>query len=406
MDDELTVLVDRLRRDRRIHPHRGRREYAQAARELADACDRLMAGGEAARTVPVLRKAVDRMTRALTVMDDSSGIVGDVLQSVMGLYAGACAAAPPKPATLASWLVALEFDGPGWPRVRLRDFAPALGERGIAAVERLVEERATMVDPDSWGGAFAVRDMREQLAEVSGDLDRYVAVLAESLRSAAQYERIVLALLDVGHRPEAIDWARRGLDAHTSGPRVEQLRTTLVGMLLDAGETEDAVAVRRAEFERRPTRGSYFALADLTGTDEAYAITVFTERIARDPVYSAEYVDVLLALGRDDEAWQAGGEHRRWVGGPQWVTLLERRRRTHPAEVIGLYEELIEQHVLDSADGQRYRRAVALLPALRDAYGDDRDAFEDYLAALRARHTRRPTFLKTLDAAVRQLTRE
>jgi hypothetical protein len=49
------------------------------------------------------------------------------------------------------------------------------------------------------------------LAEVSGDVNRHVAVLTEHLTSAVQYERISLALLEACRWQEAIAWARRGL---------------------------------------------------------------------------------------------------------------------------------------------------------------------------------------------------
>jgi len=62
--DELTVLVDRLRRDRRRVPYAGRREYSRDARELAARCEKLVDTGQAAVATPVLRKAVDRMTAA------------------------------------------------------------------------------------------------------------------------------------------------------------------------------------------------------------------------------------------------------------------------------------------------------------------------------------------------------
>jgi len=146
--------------------------------------DRLIGAGDAAKALPMLRKAVDRMTRALMYMDDSSGIVGEDLSQIMSLHARACTAVPPKPAALAKWLVTLACDGPGWPCILLRDFAGALGERGLAEVNRLVEERARTANPESWTAVYSVRDLREQLAEVSGGLDRYVTVLAENLTSA------------------------------------------------------------------------------------------------------------------------------------------------------------------------------------------------------------------------------
>lgn len=419
--DELTVLVDQLRRDRRRDPYRGRREYARAARDLAEACEQLLGSGEASQVVAVLRKAVDRITSALLSMDDSSGIVGDQLDRTMSLYAQACAAALPNPRSLAAWLVKLRFDGPGWPNVVLRDFAPALGGRGIAEVERLVAQRAETADhestvdilavaTESLAAVLAVRDMREQLAEVSGDVDRHVAVLAEHLDSALQYEQIVLVLRGAGRRQEAIEWARRGLAAKVDWPRTDELRDALVGMLLDGGDTKDALEVRRAEFERKPTVAAYRALAKTVATVDAddplpWALAVLREQVRRQPVYASELVGLLLTAGQAEEqleeAWRIAQEHRRWVGESQWLGLLQRRGVEHPGEVIGPYQEMVERHVLDSYDTHRYQRAVALLPALASAYqaSGDSAAFPAYLADLRLRHKRRPTFLRTLDAA-------
>jgi hypothetical protein len=104
---------------------------------------------------------------------------------------------------------------------------------------------------------------------------------------------------------------------------------------------------------------------------------------------------------RDDEAWQAGLRYRQWLGERQWLALLDRRGAVHPADVIEPYQQLVERCVLDSADKRRYRRAVALFPALEAVHraAGQPEAFQRYLENLRVRHKRRPTFLKTLDAA-------
>lgn len=389
--DDPAALVDQLRRDRRRHPYEGRREYAQAARRLADVCARLIAAGDAAQAVPVLRKAIDRITRALMCMDDSSGAIGGDLRAMMALYARACAAAPPKPAALATWLVTLASSDVGWPRVLLRDFAEGLGERGLAEVARLVE---TLV-PES----FAARDLREQLAEVSGDVDAYVAVLAEHLYGAGQYVRIAGALRDADRGPEAILWARRRLSDRPGGLGTELLRDTLVDLLLTSGLADEAVRVRRDEFERRPTAAAYRALA-ATGADDPapWALPILEEHVAQQP---AELIETLLFLGRDDDAWRAGREHRSSLGRQLWLTLLERRRAGHPADVIGPYEELVEQHLAKVTDKYRYRKAVALLPTLREVHTEvgTPSAFPTYLTTLRARHARKTAFLTLLDAA-------
>jgi uncharacterized Zn finger protein len=405
-DADLLTTVDLLRRDRRQHPHRGRREYSRAAREVADGCERLIGAGEAARAVPLLRKAADRMTRALMYMDDSSGIIGDDLRRIVSLYARACTVAPPKPAALAKWLVDLACDGPGWPRVLLPEFAGALGDRGLSEVTRLVEERTRTTDPESWTSVHSLRDLREQLAEVGGDLDRYVTVLAENLTSAIQYERITHALREAGRRQDAITWARRGLADKPGWPHSDQLRDALVSILLTEDQTEDAVRVRREEYARHPTGTTYRALAATSTQVEAddptaWALEILTERVGRQPVYAAELLDALGILGRHDEAWLLAQQHRSVLGDRQWLKILDQRRIDHPKDVLTPYQDLIEHQVLNSADKHRYRRAAALLSDLRDAYASagDRAAFTTYLENLRSRHVRRPTFIRTLDAA-------
>ena len=307
-DDELTALLDGLRRDRRRHPYAGRREYSDTARRLADRCATLVEAGDAATAAPVLRKAVDRMTTALMYLDDSSGIIGDDLREIMGLYARACAAAPPNPKTLAGWLVKLTFDGPGWPQVRLREFAPALGPAGLVHVANLVEHRQSAGDLDNGGQRFAVRDLREQLAELSGDVDRYVAELARNLTHADQYRTITAALRRADRTPEAIVWARRGLAEKGSWPNAERLRDLLVDLLIDVGEGSAALAERRAESDRRPTRAAYRDLIDTAARvgaegQQEWAVRVLTDRTVRDPRHASELVAVLLTEGMLEQAW-------------------------------------------------------------------------------------------------------
>jgi uncharacterized Zn finger protein len=179
----------------------------------------------------------------------------------------------------------------------------------------------------------------------------------------------------------------------------------LVDMLLESGDTEAALDVRRAEFERHPTAAAYRSLTDTAATVDAqdpapWALAMLRDRVVEQPAYASELIDVLLAADRDDEAWQAGPSHQQWLGECQWLALLDRRGAAYPADVIEPYQDLVERHILDSADKRRYRRAVALLPALHAAYraAGQPEAFPQYLADLRVRHKRRPTFLKTLAA--------
>ncbi|MEU6324216.1 hypothetical protein [Streptomyces sp. NPDC047009] len=177
------MLVDGLRRDKRRGPYAGHREYEHTAWAVHEEAGRLLDAGQAALVAPELRKAVERITTALMYLDDSAGMAGDVLRELTGMYARALTAAPPKnPKTLASWIAKTVFDGPGWPDIRLADFAAALGDVGQAHLAETVDAPAADVSlKDSWTTVNGVRHLREQLAEVSGDTDRYVAVLAQFL---------------------------------------------------------------------------------------------------------------------------------------------------------------------------------------------------------------------------------
>ncbi|WP_369410330.1 DUF6880 family protein [Micromonospora solifontis] len=355
----------------------------------------------------MLRKAVDRMTTALMYMDSSSGVLGNDLAYLMELYARACRAAPPRPAGLAAWLVRLVCDGPGWPDVILREWVPALGAKGLAEVTRLVEQRAAVADPDNWHQQWAVRHLREQLAEVSGDVDRYVAVLAEHLVSADQYERVVRVLAEAGRPADAIDWARRGLAEHPSGHQSARLRDLLVGLLIETGEPRAAAAERRAAFDKQPTIDNLRPLlatvaeTDRDGTHTEWALTVVRDRVAQQPGYLSHLIDALHHTGRDDEAWHTGLARLDELPTRQRVELLHRRQQGHPADVREPYRALVNAHLLDSHDKRRYDTAITLLRHLRDAYAatGETDQFARYLDELRGQHQRRPSFLAKLDVA-------
>jgi len=184
--------------------------------------------------VRTLRNAVDRVTRALQYLDDSSGRIGEDLRALMALYAHACRTSPPPAAPLATWLVELAWDGPGWPEVRLADFAPALGLEGLARIAALVAERTAAADPDSWHDEWAAQYLREQLAAASGDVDAYVADLAEDLKHPDRYRTIAAILRDAGRAVDATSWARRGLADHPRNPNGDRLRDLLVDLLIDA----------------------------------------------------------------------------------------------------------------------------------------------------------------------------
>jgi len=405
---DVRKLIDGLRWDRRRHPYSGRREYSQRAQAVAAAVADMIEAGDAESAAPLARRAVERVTAALMYMDDSAGIVGDDLRTLMALYARACRAASPDAGRLARWLVSMQLDGPGWPAIELKEFAEALGPRGLAEVARLTEERGVTAEPDSWTAQWGIKDLREQLAAVSGDIDAHVAVLAEDLRGAHRYSEIMEVLRDAGRDDAAEQWARKGLAEHPSGFQTDRLRDQLVDLLLDGDREADAVAVCREIYERRAIHQDYLKLRhaaqqagqwpDLSG----WALNLLRDRAQADQRYVRELISVLVREDLLDEAWAAAMANPGQVPESQWFELIEVREKDHPADVIRPYQDLIEIGLEKASDKYRYPKAIKTIRRLRDSYHrvGDEAGFSAYLADLRQRHRRKTSFLTKLDKSL------
>jgi hypothetical protein len=327
---------------------------------------------------------------------------------LMALYARACRTAPPDAVRLAAWLVSMQLDGPGWPAIELKEFAEALGDRGVAEVARLTEERSAAADPDSWSAQWGVKNLREQLAAVSGDVDAHVAVLAENLRGAYRYSDIVEVLRAAGRDDDAEQWARNGLAEHPSGHQTDRLRDQLVDLLLDTGKGKDAVAVCRETYERRTIHRDYLKLrhAAQQAGDWAeladWALNLLRDRARTDQRYVTELISVLLHEDLLDEAWATAMANPNQLPESQWFKLIDLWEKDHPADVIRPYGDLIEIGLERASDKYRYPKAIKAIKRLQDIYrrADDEPGFAAYLADLRQRHRRKTSFIAKLDKAL------
>jgi uncharacterized Zn finger protein len=156
--------------------------------------------------------------------------------------------------------------------------------------------------------------LREQLAEISGDTDHYITVLAEDLYAASSYLKIVDALRNVGRAAEAERWARRGLGI---GNPIDQgtLRDTYVTLLLERGATDDASALRWQLFDQHPTQTHYHDLrrtAERTGEWPSLrekAIGRLRDATTGQPAFADHLIGVLLDESELDQAWQTALDH-------------------------------------------------------------------------------------------------
>lgn len=401
--------VNTALRARGFIDYHGSHDYVRRAEEVLGVLEELLDRGHAPLVVPLAQRALELIVKATQQMDTSSGAPGEVCQRALELHARACAEAPPDPVTLAHWLVDLEVEGPGWPEVDLAAYRDGLGEAGVAAYRARVEELWAALPPnprtpgspamhlytDDDHRRWVLNHMMEALAELDGDVDRLVAVMAADLSSGWQYLRIATALRAAGRAAEALEWAERGLAAGANH-RDPRLVDYVVQEYLRAGRFAEAIGLRREALERSPSQPAYEALraaAEAAGqwpAERAWALALLRKQAASGTGALAHntLLRALLAEGETDAAWAAATA----PGAPGctddlWLALAEQRAATHPADAIGVFQRLAEQQI-ELRDKRGYRQAADLLLKLREFHDrlDQGAAFSAYLAGLKARH--------------------
>lgn len=393
--------------------YHGSFDYAHKADSVLDTLSELVTTGHAREAGPLARRAVERITSALEHMDDSSGVVGDACHHAMDVYAQACTQAPPDPEELAGWLLDLDLNGPGWPEVDLRCFADALGATGVKAVRAQVErlwarvpQRAgpTELPTGQWMRQIGLRRLREQLAEIDGDVDARVAILAEELPRGDVSHRIATVLWEADRPEDAIARAREGLETDGLAWRSAPLADFLAEAYLDLGRDAEALSLRRTRFEAAPTRDSYGKLRDVTtrmghwADLHAGALQTFREAAAATPGVADQLVHALLDEDDVDAAWQALHDHD--CASSTWLAAAPRRAATNPGDTIPVYRRAVEEQI-GHKKANSYRAAADTIRVLRDLHArcGTPQEFRGYLDQLRERHRRKTRLLAELDNA-------
>ncbi|WP_410667275.1 hypothetical protein [Amycolatopsis sp. cmx-4-68] len=363
----------------------GNVEYTAKIGAVLDTLQRMLDAGSRADLAPLARRTVDDISEVLEQSGDHAGDLGDRLERAVELYARACTARPPDPEKLADWIVEVEFDGPGWPVLDLAEFATALGEPGLRRIKSTVDDVLAATGP---GHRRDVAErLREQLAEVLGDVDELVAILSAKPPRVDVSLKIVRVLRAAGRHSEAIAHAARALTHDKKPP-----------------EPDDETARRRKEFDAQPDRETYAALREAATaagkwTVQRRAALARLRELAADGVEAAdELVHVLLEDGRPDEAWRACV--RFGASPPLKLELAEQRAADHPAETIPVFREHVEE-LIERKDPQAYTEAARRLKLLRTLHkrAGTPDEFTAHLAALVETHRRKTRLITEIRAA-------
>ena len=319
VDTLAELLLDQAERDSRLrHELEVRAVVREQVGPVLDTLQRLLDAGTQADLTPLARRMLDSLGQASAAER----------RRALTLYAKACAAHPPEPEQLADWLLGTQFSEDAWPRVDLAAFAGALGEAGLARIRSTVD---SVLAGRPGPRRDVARQLAEQLAEVTGDVDRLLEILRGKPPARDVQLKIIRVLREAGRHADAIGYAARTI-------------------MRDDRPRQGILALRRAEFRRNPNPASYRALREAAHRLDRWA----QER------------DAALALLTDGD----------------------------PATAIPVYrlhvEELIEQK-----DSSCYREAARALRELRGLHrrADTAEDFALYLADLVETHKRKTRLL-------------
>ncbi len=373
---------------------------------MLEALLRTRTAATASALLPLLEYAFERLDRLMEQVDDSGGAVGDMLVRLGHEHAVTCAMARPDPDGLAERL----FELATRPGMGLWDFGPeaygaVLGEAGRRRYCQLVQA-AWHALPGKGGTSTRASILGRMMMDLAGDdVDLKVAILSRDLDGVHRYRLIAEALQGAGRAGQAAEWARRGLKAYPD--RLDDaLCDLIVTFHLDAGQGEEAMALRFRQFEQWPSLAAYRALA--AAAQAAGAWPVYRERAwriitghARTFDQGARTLHVAIALW--ERNLDLAREHA--AAGPcapdQLLALATALEPEWPDEAFEYYRRLV-RHTMEFVYGNpndiyaqafvHVQRIAKLLERL------DRPAERGaYLEYLRTEYRRKRNFMKLLD---------
>jgi uncharacterized Zn finger protein len=296
-------------------------------------------------------------------------------------------------------------------------YAEVLGADGLAEYRRIVEPKWRALRPggDPWSARRSrIREAMVGVAIAGGDPDDLIGIKQRDLRVPNDYLEIAESVRADGRTDDAIEWARRGLDAFAQHEWLTRsLRELYAEMLRERGDVGGAVDEFRRAFERHPSRDAYrrlLAEAELPGRRaemQASALDALRARIvaqqpdggARSPISvgdSMVLIEILLFEGDVDGVWETAQDHG--CGAGLWLTLARARETTHPLDAILVYEkEVLAKIETRSNDG--YRRAVDLLARIRTlvTQAGHPERFDELLAEVRTVHKPKRNLMALID---------
>jgi hypothetical protein len=255
-------------------PWHGAWDWSHGAGRVIDSIEELLGQGRPQPVIDLCEKALELLDSASGMIDDSDGDLTSLAERIGELHLEACLAADIDQAELGRRLVDLELGAQQHEAFygAIDRYEPVLGEAGLAAYRRAVEDLWAKVpplgpgedDPEQYGRRFRLTGMMERVVDQGGDVDQLVAVMAHDLSAGYDFLRIAAVLREAGRHEEALAWAERGLAAFADRPD-PRLREFAADEHHRVGRHDAAMGLIWATFEERSCLDTYQRLREMQG---------------------------------------------------------------------------------------------------------------------------------------------
>ncbi|NND02186.1 MAG: hypothetical protein HKN91_05315 [Acidimicrobiia bacterium] len=391
----LRAEADAVLRTRRHLDYREANDWALDAGVVVDAMEAEAASNPSRELLKLIELSVGRVVKVILKSDDSSGMMGDVARRLLAIHEQVSLAGVAEPKALARWMIKFGLDDQDFFTIDPVRYAPALGDKGMALYRDAVAERSIQGRVP-----FAVKHATERLAVLDGDIETIVALLGQDLTSPHQYTRVAEAMLELARPDDALQWAERGIAA-TSGWQVKHLYDIAAGVHEANGDLAAVLDVRLDHHQSMPSTSTYGLLRDAAGAVGSWDSHVPSARDVLGRRDRGSLVDVLLADGEVEAAWELASQDGDDLGNDRLVRLAEAYEAVDPAASVDVYVRVVES-ILATTDRRAYRAAVKQLKNAKRAAVAAGLSTEHhaYLVGLREEHRRRPTLVAMLDKLI------
>ena len=346
--------------------------------------------GDPVEAYAVTVDALTAMRRvAAQARHDPEEVMEDIFSALLGLHPKLAERAGVPAGELVDWMMRFQFAAAE--SVVLLDpvdYAPALGELGIAVYrQRLQEHRAalTQANDESEDVQFILNWQAQRLAVLDRDVDAVIETHLGDRTCADQFFGTALALEEIGEPDLAILWAQRGAyfdlsaDARDAG--------TLWCLMMAGHTPEEVLDGRLAMLRRWPDWDSALALFEVAGPAWPQYQDEVIKRLSADPGEAAQFA--LEVLGDVQLAWDLAHD----LGLQDlslWADLAAAYMAVDEVAVLPVFEWLVYA-VLRESQVKAYRVAAQLLTTMREiAAGTEHQAYvEDLIARLPGEFPRR-----------------